>query len=154
MKSIQIVSRNRHETFNLGKKLTAHLFPGGILCLLGDLGSGKTTLVKGIAKGLKVDPNQVNSPTFVLFNIHEAKIPLYHFDLYRLENVREILGLGYEEYFYGEGITVVEWAQRLKDLMPEEYLRIELFHQGEDQRLIKISALGKKYTDVLAHIKT
>ncbi len=148
MKTIEIISHSPQETIKLGTKIASHAAPGDIICLFGDMGGGKTTLVKGIAQGLKVDPNQVNSPTFVLFNIYEGKIPLYHFDLYRLEDRREILGLGYEEYFYGNGIAVVEWAQKLKNLMPEEYLSVEFHYSGQDQRLIKILGQGKRYEDL------
>ena len=139
MKSTEILSNDQDETLKLGKKISSRLKAGSIVCLFGDLGSGKTTLVKGIAQGLGIDPDSVNSPTFVLLNVREGKLPLYHFDLYRLEDVQEILAIGYEEYFYGEGITVVEWAERLKYLMPEKYLRVELFHRGENRRLIKFS---------------
>ena len=139
MKSTEILSNDQDETLKLGKRISSRLKAGSIVCLFGDLGSGKTTLVKGIAQGLGIDPDVVNSPTFVLLNIYEGKLPLYHFDLYRIEAVQEILALGYEEYFYGEGITVVEWAQRLRHLLPEKYLRVELFHRGEEKRLIKFS---------------
>ena len=141
MKQIEILSNSYNKTLKLGKKFSAQLKPGDIVCLFGDLGSGKTTLVKGIAQGLGIAPDVVNSPTFVLLNIYEGKLPLYHFDLYRLEDVQEILALGYEEYFYGDGITIVEWAERLRHLLPEKYLRVELFHRGEEKRLIKVSTL-------------
>ena len=138
MKPIEFLSNNTDETLKLGKKIAAQLKPGDIVCLFGDLGSGKTTFVKGIAQGLGIKPDAVNSPTFVLLNIYEGKRSLYHFDLYRLGNVKEILAIGYEEYFYGDGITVVEWAERLKFLMPKKYVRVELTHRGENNRLIKI----------------
>ncbi len=138
MKPIEILSNNSNETLKLGEKISTQLKAGDIVCLFGDLGSGKTTFVKGLAQGLGIEADVVNSPTFVLLNIHEGKLPLYHFDLYRLEDVQEILALGYEEYFYGEGITVVEWAERLKHLMPKKYVHVELSHQGENKRLIKV----------------
>lgn len=138
MKPTEIITNNAKETLKFGRKFSSQLKAGDIVCLFGELGSGKTTFVKGLAQGLGIDPDVVNSPTFVLLNVHEGQLPLYHFDLYRLEDVKEILALGYEEYFYGEGITVVEWAERLKTLMPKKYVRVELFHQGENKRLIKI----------------
>ncbi len=138
MKPIDFLSNNFEQTLRLGKKISAQLKAGDIVCLFGDLGSGKTTFVKGLAQGLGIEADVVNSPTFVLLNVHEGKLPLYHFDLYRLEDVKEILALGYEEYFYGEGITVVEWAERLETLMPKKYVRVELSHRGEEKRLIKI----------------
>ncbi|HLD70103.1 MAG TPA: tRNA (adenosine(37)-N6)-threonylcarbamoyltransferase complex ATPase subunit type 1 TsaE [Candidatus Omnitrophota bacterium] len=139
MKPLEILSNHSNETLKLGKKISSGLKAGDIVCLFGDLGSGKTTFVKGLAQGLGIEADVVNSPTFVLLNVHEGKLPLYHFDLYRLEDVKEILALGYEEYFYGEGITVVEWAERLKNLMPRQYLQVKFFHRGENQRLIKLS---------------
>ena len=143
MKTIEVLSKNQDQTLKLGKKISSQLKAGDIVCLFGDLGSGKTTLVKGIAQGLGIEADLVNSPTFVLLNIYEGKLPLYHFDLYRLEEVQEILALGYEEYFYGDGITVVEWAERLEHLMPEEYWRVELLHRGENHRLIKFSTFKR-----------
>ena len=154
MKSIDFLSHHREETLALGKKIALGLKKGDILCLFGDLGSGKTTLVQGIAAGLKINPTQVNSPTFVFMNVYEGKIPLFHFDLYRVETTREILALGYEEYFYDDGITVIEWAERLQTLLPQEYLEVKLLHQGEDQRLLKISAQGERYQKVVVKISS
>ena len=152
MKKIEIISRSREETMRLGNAIALQAGAGDIICLFGDLGSGKTTLVKGMAKGLKINPTHLNSPTFVLFNIYEGKLPLYHFDLYRLEKAREILNLGYEEYFYGKGVTVVEWAERLNNLLPEKFLRVELFHQNNSERLIKISAQGDCFKNLKKYL--
>ncbi len=135
-----------------GKRLAAHLKPGDIVCLCGDLGSGKTTFVKGIAQGLKIKPDQVSSPTFVLMNAYEGRMPMFHFDLYRIEREGEILGLGYEEFLYGEGVAVVEWAERLGHLSPQEALRIEFVHQGGDERLINIAAMGQRYIELLKRL--
>ncbi len=149
MKTVRILSRSTDQTLRLGEKLGRHLRQGDILCLEGELGSGKTTLIKGIAKGLKIAPAKVHSPTFVLMNAYEGKLPLYHFDLYRLEEIHEISSIGYEEFLYGNGIAVIEWAERLGALTPKEYLRVELKHQGENKRSIKLSAVGKKYHEYL-----
>ena len=149
MKPVRILSTSSEETKCLGETLARHLRGGDILCLRGDLGSGKTTLIKGIAQGLKIAPAKVHSPTFVLMNAYEGKLPLYHFDLYRLEGVREISTIGYEEFLYGDGVSVIEWADRLKELTPEEYLRVELKHQGENERCIKLSAVGEQYYRII-----
>ena len=146
---MEILSQSREETIAFGQKLAKHLKPGDIICLIGDLGSGKTTLVKGIAQGLGLNPSQINSPTFVLMNAYKGKWPLYHFDLYRLQKAKEVLPLDYEEYFYGDGIAVVEWAERLGPLLPKECLKVELSYQDEEKRLIKLSAQGGRWEQFL-----
>ncbi|MCA9408700.1 MAG: tRNA (adenosine(37)-N6)-threonylcarbamoyltransferase complex ATPase subunit type 1 TsaE [Candidatus Omnitrophica bacterium] len=145
-----IISKNIEATQVLGKHLAKLLQAGDIVCLLGDLGAGKTALVKSIASGLKISPEKVQSPTFVLMNTYEGKKPLYHFDLYRLDDLKEIALLGYEEYLYGDGIAAIEWAEKLGDLMPQEYLKIELKHQKDESRCIKIIGVGKRYQDYVA----
>ena len=137
----------------LGERLAKYLRRGDILCLEGELGSGKTTLIKGIAKGLRIAPEKVNSPTFVLMNAYHGLLPLYHFDLYRLENTGEIGAIGYEEFLYGDGVSVIEWAERLGALTPKEYLRIKLAHKGEDQRLIKIFPAGTRYSQLVDSLR-
>ena len=151
MKAINVLSKSTDQTLELGEKLAKHLRKGDIVCLEGDLGSGKTTLIKGIAQGLKIAPEKVNSPTFVLMNAYHGRLPLYHFDLYRLEAIHEISSIGYEEFLYGDGVAVIEWAERLGQLTPKEYLRVELKHKSENERSIKLSAVGKKYHEYLGH---
>ena len=150
MKTVSILSKNTEETLRLGEKLAKHLRKGDIVCLEGDLGSGKTTLIKGMAKGLKIASEKVNSPTFILMNAYQGRLPLYHFDLYRIEAVDEIGAIGYEEFLYGDGVSVIEWAERLGPLTPKEYLRVELAHKGENECSIKISAVGRKYDEYLS----
>ena len=149
MKTVSILSKGENETLQLGEKLAKRLRKGDIVCLQGELGAGKTTFIKGVAKGLKIAPEKVNSPTFVLMNAYHGRLPLYHFDLYRLETTGEIGAIGYEEFLYGDGVSVIEWAERLGALTPKEYLRVELKHKGENERSIKISAVGKKYHEYL-----
>ena len=153
MKAINVLSKSTDQTLELGEKLAKHLRKGDIVCLEGDLGSGKTTLIKGIAKGLHIAPEKVNSPTFVLMNAYHGRLPLYHFDLYRLEAVHEISSIGYEEFLYGDGVAVIEWAERLGQLTPKEYLRIELAHKGENQRLIKIFPAGTRYSQLVDSLR-
>ncbi len=127
------------ETMAVGDILGRLLIPGSVLALYGELGSGKTHLVKGIARALGIAPEEVSSPTFTL--IHEyagAQMPLYHMDLYRLKHPEEFSELGYEEYFYGPGITVIEWPERVEDFLPPHTLRLELVHCGGDCRLIRL----------------
>ena len=152
MNITHITSHREEETIKLGNRLAKVLKPGDIVCLFGDLGSGKTTLVKGLVQGLKMKPSQVNSPTFVLMNIYEGKVPIYHFDLYRIEG-KDLLNIGYEEFFYDEGISVVEWAERLGPELPKEYIAVQLTHQSEQERLIKVSAQGDNLNQRLRTIK-
>ena len=135
-----------------GKRLARHLKKGDILCLYGDLGSGKTTFTKGIAQGLKINANKVNSPTFVLMNAYQGRLPLFHFDFYRLEEATEISAIGYEEFFYDNGITVIEWPQRLKSLLPSDYLGVKLTRKSEQQRAIEFSSRGKRSKEIVERI--
>ena len=149
MPPLTFTTDSREATMELGSRLARRLTAGSIVCLFGELGSGKTTFVKGMAKGLKISPVKVHSPTFVLMNIYEGKLPLYHFDFYRLDEIREIENIGYDEFFYGKGIAVVEWPQRMGNLLPAEYLQIELASKSENSRIIKMTAKGERYRDVL-----
>jgi len=127
---------------NIGKKIAKNLKKGDIICLFGELGSGKTVLAKGIIEALGVKRDKIISPTFCLIRqYHQAKFPVYHFDLYRLRRPHDILDLGYEEYLYGSGITIIEWADRLKILLPGRYLKITLSVRGENKRSISFSAI-------------
>ncbi|MGH7908216.1 MAG: tRNA (adenosine(37)-N6)-threonylcarbamoyltransferase complex ATPase subunit type 1 TsaE [Thermodesulfobacteriota bacterium] len=113
------------DTIKVGEALGRSLKPGDVLALKGELGAGKTVLVKGIAKGLDVN-GEPNSPTFVIMNAYEGRIPLYHFDFYRVSGVSELEGIGYEDYFYSAGVTVVEWADRVEEVFPESAIWIEI----------------------------
>jgi tRNA threonylcarbamoyladenosine biosynthesis protein TsaE len=151
---MQIISRSVKDTLKIGRMLALSLHPQDIVCLFGALGSGKTVLTKGIAQGLRVSSSEVISPSFVLFREYpQGAFPLFHFDLYRLEGPQDILGLGYEEYFYDDAITVIEWADRLGRLLPEEFLKIELLTQGRGRRRIKISAFGSRYQKLYRKIR-
>ena len=123
METLKIRLKNTNETLKLGEIIGKSLNPGSIIALVGDLGAGKTVLVKGIAKGLGVD-EEPNSPTFVIMNQYEGRIPLYHFDLYRVSSEEELFGIGYDEFFFGEGVAAVEWADRVQDIFPEHTIKI------------------------------
>ncbi|KRL13489.1 tRNA (adenosine(37)-N6)-threonylcarbamoyltransferase complex ATPase subunit type 1 TsaE [Schleiferilactobacillus perolens] len=142
----EIETNGAQETIRLGKALGELAQPGDVILLDGDLGAGKTTLTKGIARGLGIS-RPVKSPTFTLIREYpEGRIPLYHMDIYRLENGgAEDLGL--EEYFEGDGVSVVEWSQFIPALLPEDYVRIALDRTGrdDDARRIKITAVGEEY---------
>jgi tRNA threonylcarbamoyladenosine biosynthesis protein TsaE len=113
------------DTINVGEVIGRLLKPGDIVALKGELGAGKTVLIKGIARGLNLK-EEPNSPTFVIMNAYEGEIPLYHFDLYRISREAELQGIGYEDFFYGDGVTVVEWADRVEGVFPEGTIRIDI----------------------------
>ena len=143
----------------LGARLMRRLSAGDVVCLFGPLGAGKTILVKGMAQVLGINKDKIISPTFVLIREyfplkkHKAPPALYHFDLYRINSSRDVFSLGYEEYLYGGGICVIEWAQRLKGFLPRDFLKIELSIKDNDTRAIKLSACGQRYCRLLADLK-
>jgi len=149
---LSYLSHNEEQTIKFGKVLAKSLKPGDIICLSGELGSGKTTLVKGIAEGLHINASKVHSPTFVLMNFYEGKLPVYHFDLYRIEGAQDISLLGYEEFFYGDGVSVVEWSEKLGNLAPKDYLKVQMYHKGESTRMLKISYVGKAHKELIERI--
>lgn len=125
------------ETVRLGQRLAAHLEPGDIVALHGDLGAGKTHLVKGICEGLGIPPEHVTSPTFALVHEYEGALPVYHLDAYRIERPEEFFDLGYEAYFFGEGVTLLEWPERVEALLPPHTIRLRLSHLGGDRRAVE-----------------
>lgn len=144
---MEIRSRSEKETYELGQRIGSLAWPGMIILVDGDLGTGKTVLTKGIAKGLGIE-EVVTSPTFTLIHEYQGRLPLYHFDLYRLEDADEIYDLGFEEFFYGQGLTVVEWPWRMGDSCPQQYLKISIEkapEYGEDTRLIRLNSIGEYY---------
>jgi len=122
---LNIKVENINETLLIGEIIGKTLNKGSVLALNGNLGAGKTVLVKGIARGLRVD-EEPNSPTFVILNTYEGKYPLFHFDFYRLSSASELEDLNYLDYFYGDGITVVEWAERISEVFPQSSIIIEI----------------------------
>jgi len=130
------------ETQELAILLSSYLKAGDVISLTGDLGAGKTCFTQGIAKGLEIK-ERITSPTFNLIKEYKNAIPLYHFDVYRLNSVDELYDLGYEEYFYGEGVAVIEWGDKINSLLPESLLEIEFHRMLDDNiREIKISYRG------------
>lgn len=131
---MRFLTRSKEETEALGFAIGKTLPPNSILCLFGDLGAGKTTFVKGVAAGLGINPSEVNSPTFVLLNMHKGDKTLYHFDLYRLGEPDEFLSMGFEEYLFAGGICCIEWSERIAGLIPADAIQIRFNHIGQDQR--------------------
>ncbi len=132
------VTASPEETQALGARLAADLHPADILALYGALGAGKTQLVKGICTALGIAEAEVSSPTFTLVNEYtDGSFPVYHMDAYRIKTVDEFFEFGYEEYFYGPGLTIIEWPEHVEPLLPSEVHRLRLTHLAEGQRRIE-----------------
>ncbi|MDF1510003.1 tRNA (adenosine(37)-N6)-threonylcarbamoyltransferase complex ATPase subunit type 1 TsaE [Robertmurraya sp. DFI.2.37] len=145
MNEYTITSKNPAETMELAKRLAALLKPQDVITLEGDLGAGKTTFTKGLAEGLHIKKT-VNSPTFTIIKEYNGDLPLYHMDVYRLEDSDE--DLGFDEYFEGDGVTVVEWAHLIEEQLPKEKLMIRLRHGVNDTRLITLMPQGARYEEL------
>lgn len=140
METLTIAELNSEaETEQLGTELAETLRPGDVLALTGDLGAGKTTLARSIARALGIR-GPVTSPTFTILQEYvEGRMPLYHFDVYRIDDPEEMFELGYEDYFYGNGICIVEWADKIEELLPPGAIRIHLgYGAGENGRICTI----------------
>jgi tRNA threonylcarbamoyladenosine biosynthesis protein TsaE len=143
--STSFISNSDSETRNFGRQLGKILPKNSVVCLFGDLGAGKTTLIKGIVSAVTEFPEeQVNSPTFTYLNIYPGTIPVYHFDLYRLDNPEDFLHMGFEDFFSSEGICCIEWSERIHELLPKGALRVTLSHLSEDTRKIEMLSLEEK----------
>lgn len=154
MEKFSLVSQSESNTRKLGKVIACLLGKGDILCLFGQLGSGKTQLVKGLASGLGALKDKVNSPSFVLLKQYQGNsVTLNHFDLFRLKKEEEILNIGFEEYVYSDAISVIEWADRLKVCRPLEFLGIELEVVSQSRRRLDFFAKGKHYQVLLQRVK-
>ncbi|MBO8178812.1 tRNA (adenosine(37)-N6)-threonylcarbamoyltransferase complex ATPase subunit type 1 TsaE [Aeribacillus pallidus] len=149
MKQYEIISHSLEETKSLAKTLATYLKPGDVLTLEGDLGAGKTTFTKGLAEGLGITKT-VNSPTFTIIKEYHGNLPLYHMDVYRLEDTFE--DLGFDEYFEGDGVTVVEWAHLIEEQLPDNRLEIQIFHQGQDVRKIVFTPLSERFEQICEEI--
>ena len=152
---LEIYTRSAGETLDAGEALGGLLKQGDVIAFFGELGAGKTVFAQGIARGLQVR-EYVTSPTFTIINEYQGDLPLYHFDVYRLEEPEEILELGHEEYFYGEGITVIEWAGKIKEYVPPGYLAVHLYRLEETdnvRRRITFEPWGKRYLQLVEELK-
>lgn len=141
---MELITRNPEETHEVGKKLGEQAKPGQIYCLDGDLGVGKTIFTQGFAKGLGIE-EPVNSPTFTIVQQYDGgRMPLYHFDVYRIGDVSEMDEIGYEDCFYGEGVSLIEWSQLIPEILPQKVIRIRIekdLSQGFDYRKITVEGL-------------
>lgn len=146
--NFQYISKSADDTKDFAQKLAKSLKPGDVIALEGDLGAGKTTFTKGLAEGLGIKKN-VNSPTFTIIKEYQGILPLYHMDVYRLEDTYE--DLGFDEYFEGDGVTVVEWAHLIKDQLPAQLLTIYLTHD-DGKRKMTLSPSGNRYEELCKEI--
>ena len=137
---MQFISNSPDDTRIFAADMAKRLRAGDVLCLYGDLGAGKTAFVQGIAKGLGID-EPITSPTFTIVNEYEGRLPLYHFDVYRIADSDEMYEVGFDEYVYGEGVSVIEWPQLIADILPDRRYDIEIkkdLEKGENHREITV----------------
>lgn len=145
----ELIIKSSNEMIALGEKLGSVAFPNMLITMLGDLGAGKTTMTKGIAKGLGIT-GVVNSPTFTIMKIYEGRLKLYHLDVYRIDNPLDDFEL--EEYFEDDGVCVIEWANQINELLPKERLDIEIFDLGNDERKVILKSNSEKYDTVISEV--
>lgn len=141
MEILTYYSNSLNDTQKFAEDFAAKLKVGDVLCMYGDLGAGKTAFVQGLAKGLFVT-DYVNSPTFTIVNEYEGKIPLYHFDVYRISDSFEMYDIGFDEYIDGDGICVIEWAELIEDILPLQYYKITITKEDDaDKRKITVEVV-------------
>lgn len=154
MKKMQMIKNiyldNDKETREIGFKLGKLLKPGSIVCLIGDLGAGKTTMTQSLAEALEVD-DYITSPTFTIVNEYEGKMPLYHFDVYRIGCSEEMYDIGFDEYINGEGVCIIEWANIIEDILPDDYLKIELKYKDMGREM-KLIPYGEEYEKIVEEL--
>lgn len=141
----KITTRSERETFELAQNFESEKFPNMIICLNGELGSGKTIFTKGLAIALGIK-DTITSPTFTIIKEYEGELPLYHMDVYRLDGATD--GVGIEEYFTKGGVVVIEWANTIKDILPKERLDIKFVATDENKRVLILTPHGKQYEDL------
>ena len=152
---IQLLSSSLANTLEVGKKLGSFSEPGDVICLGGELGSGKTTLAQAIAEGAGVDEREyVNSPTFAVLHEYGGRIPIYHMDFYRLGSSEDVLALGLDEYLYGDGLALIEWFERAEDVLPESVLVVHLSFVNTNSRAISLHSSDHRWQKIIGELKT
>jgi len=145
----QIKTHSAQETIDLAEKISTLAKPGDVMTLEGDLGAGKTTFTKGFARGLGVK-RTVNSPTFTIIKEYAGRLPLYHMDVYRLEHSDE--DIGFDEYFNGQGVCLIEWAQFIEEFLPEDRLKITITYINDQTRLFEFEPSGDHFQQLAAEV--
>jgi len=148
---ISLTSHSPEETQRLGEQLGKLSQPGDVFLLAGGLGAGKTCLTQGIAWGLEIE-GYAASPSFVLINQYRGRLPLYHIDLYRLDSIEEIADLGLDDYLYGNGVCVVEWAEKAMGLLPGENLTVEMRFLSDTSRGVALLPNGRRYAELVSQL--
>jgi len=149
-----VLTKNPDQTLHLGQVFGRMLPQASMVALIGDLGSGKTLLARGIAKGLGVeDEREVSSPTFVLVNEYQGRIPIHHVDLYRLRDSVEAEDIGWEEFISGPGVTLVEWAEKVPDLLPEDRIEVHLYWVGAGERKLVFVGKDQAARNLVNHLR-
>lgn len=147
---VKIYLDGEEQTKEIGYKLGKLLTPGSVICLIGDLGAGKTTMTQSLARAIGVD-DYITSPTFTIVNEYEGRMPLYHFDVYRIGSSDEMYDIGYDEYINGDGVCIIEWANLIDDILPDEYLYIELKYK-DMSREMTLNPVGEKYEKIVEEL--
>lgn len=150
----KLISNSPEQTEKIGDVIGQALGYGDVICLSGDLGVGKTAFVKGLAKGIGIGEH-ITSPTFTIVNEYNGKYTLYHFDVYRVNDVDELEEIGFDEYVYGDGISVIEWAELIEPILPKEKLWVKILKNitlGENYREIIITPFGEKYSKMIQQL--
>jgi len=148
---LELISHSPEQTQKFGASIGELCLPGDVFLLVGNLGAGKTCLTQGIAWGLG-SKEYAASPSFVLVRELHGRLPLYHIDLYRLDHIEEIVDLGLDDYLYGNGVCVVEWAEKGLGVLPVEHLLIRVSHLSDDERRLQLKPGGKRYLEILAQL--
>lgn len=147
---VKIYLDGEEQTKEIGYRLGKLLTPGSVICLIGDLGAGKTTMTQSLAKAIGVD-DYITSPTFTIVNEYEGNMPLYHFDVYRIGSSEEMYDIGYDEYINSDGVCIIEWANLIEDILPDEYLDIELIYKDMGREMI-LKPVGEKYKKIVEEL--
>ena len=149
---LELTSHSPDETQQLGRRIGELAMPGDIFLLVGSLGAGKTCLTQGIAWGLDIKEYTL-SPSFVLIRELRGRLPLYHIDLYRLDRIEEIADLGLDDYLYGNGVCVIEWAEKGLSILPPEHLLIQISYLDDTERLFQLKPSGRRYLEMVNKLK-
>lgn len=152
MSHLELISPSPEQTQKLGMRIGQLALPGDVFLLVGDLGSGKTCLTQGIAWGLDIKEYAL-SPSFVIMRELYGRLPLYHIDLYRLDRIEESMDLGLDDYLYGRGVCVVEWAEKALSILPIEHLLIEIGYLSDTGRSFQMKPSGQRYREIVAQLK-
>jgi tRNA threonylcarbamoyladenosine biosynthesis protein TsaE len=150
--SVQVTSRSPENTQSVGRILGEHARPGDVFLLVGELGAGKTCLTQGVLWGLGLD-EYARSPTFVLVSQYNGRLTLYHMDLYRLDTFDEIADLGLDEYLLGDGLSVVEWAEKAPEIFPEQHLMIQIEYLDETTRRLTLASSDEHHAETMDAVK-